>query len=174
LPLLTCLYLLSHAKIIFSGIDNKYYPSTTHKLETLEIPIMPKPTVRKSRKSVKRRALNKSRKTHKKQTPTLKMLGGSEEEKTNNQIETSCADYETDEQSCLENPVCDFINKTCITSYCTTKYGYNKEKCIENGCSIDRDTKLCVPSDEKQTQRIQEAKTKNQKIPAGNLSFMMY
>ena len=40
---------------------------------------MPKPTVRKSRKSVKRRAMNKSRKTHKKQTPTWKMNGGSED-----------------------------------------------------------------------------------------------
>lgn len=114
----------------------------------------------------------KGRKTQK--ISKNKMNGGSEQEKNNNQIETSCADYETDKESCLENPVCDFKNQNCITSYCTTKYGYNEKECINNGCSIDDDTKLCVPSDEKITQRKQEANIKNNKSPAGNLSFMMY
>lgn len=138
---------------------------------------MPKPTARKSRKSVKCRTIRKiqtnTRKTRK-LNKKYKMNGGSEEEKTNNQIKTSCADYETDKESCLGNPVCDFQNNECITSYCTTKYGYNGVECIKNGCTIDNDTKLCVPSNQQITQRLQKAKTEAPKSPSGNLRFMMY
>ncbi len=100
------------------------------------------------------------------------MNGGSENDE--NKIETSCDDYGTDKDSCREDPTCEVSNDKCITSYCTTKYGYNVEECKKNGCKIDTNTKLCAPSDEQIIQRIQKANTEQSNVPTGNLSFMMY